>query len=130
MAGDPLDTLKQIREIIKKANDRELVRLVLDLQKEVFALESEYLKVNAELLKLKREADLRRKMHLCPPSYYYFQDGDDVPFCPVCWESRGKAIHLRPQSHAESGVRRECRVCKQTFWEKAADTKAKAASQH
>lgn len=128
MTIDPLDTLTQIRGIIKKSNDRELVKLVLVLQKEVFALENEYLKVNTELTKLKREVDLRRKMHMVPPSYYYFQDGDDLPFCPVCWESRGKAIHLRTHAAGEGGFRRECLVCKQTFWEKEDDSKARAAS--
>jgi hypothetical protein len=110
MSVGPLNTLKQIREIIKRTNDRDLKKLIFDLQKEYFALESEHLKLNAEFAKLEREMDLRRKMHMCPPSYYYFQDGDDVPYCPVCWESARKAVHLRTQSQADGGTRRECLV--------------------
>ena len=93
MTIDPLTTLQQIREIIKKSRDRKLVRLILDLQTDVFALESEHAKLKAEFAKLKVELDLRGKMRMRPPSEYFFQDGDEVPFCPVCWESRGKAVH-------------------------------------
>ena len=50
---DPLSTLKQIREIVKKTNDRELVKLILDLQKNVFAMESHSLKIAAELASVK-----------------------------------------------------------------------------
>jgi hypothetical protein len=34
---DPLSTLKKIREIIRNTTDRELVELILDLQKDVGA---------------------------------------------------------------------------------------------
>src|SRR5215470_18111702 len=110
MTGDPVDALRQIRHIIKKLNDRELVKLILDLQKEFFAMKNENLMLFAELAKLKREADLRRMMQMRPPSHFYFQEGDETPFCPVCWESRGKAIHLRTQTHGVGGTRRECQV--------------------
>jgi hypothetical protein len=130
MSVGPLNTLKQIRRIIIRTNDRDLTKLIFDLQKEYFALESEHLKLNAKFAKLEREMDLRRKMHMCPPSYYYFQDGDDVPYCPVCWESAKKAVHLRTQSHGDGGTRRECLVCKQRFWEKDNGKRAIAASRY
>lgn len=91
---DPLITLKKIRTIIRNTTDRELVRLILDLQKEAFAIESHNLELAAELTSLKQQLDLAR-MHTRPPSDYYFLDGDDVPFCPKCWESFGDAIHLQ-----------------------------------
>ena len=90
---DPLNTLRQIREIIKRSNDQELLKLVLALQRDIFALESDNLKLNVELASLKRELPLREKMHMRPPYNYYFRDGDDVPFCPACWENGRKAIH-------------------------------------
>jgi hypothetical protein len=129
MAIEPLTTLQQIREIIRKTRDRKLVRLILDLQTDVFALESEQAKLKAEIAKLKMELDLRTKMHMRPPSEYYFQEGDDVPFCPNCWESRGKAIHLQTHAYEGGEIRRECRVCKASFWDDSKGKKAKAASQ-
>ena len=129
MTIDPLATLAQIREIIKKSRDRKLVRLILDLQTDVFALESEHAKLKVELAKLKRDVDLRGKMCMRPPSACYFQDGDDVPFCPVCWENRGKAIHLRTYAYASGEIRRQCPVCREAFRDEGVGKKAKAASQ-
>jgi hypothetical protein len=68
---DPLNTLKKIRKIIKNTTDRELVRLVLDLQKEVFATESHNLELTSELTTLKQQLDLSARMHTRPGSDYY-----------------------------------------------------------
>ena len=67
--------------------------VILDLQKDDFAIESHNLKLASELASLKQQLDLTARMHTRPPSNCYFQDGDDVPFCPKCWESCGGAIH-------------------------------------
>jgi len=125
---DPVNTLRQIRELIKRSDDLELFKLILALQRDIFALESENLNLNAELASLKRELALREKMHMHPPYNYYFRDGDDVPSCPACWESEGKAVHLSRPEHVERGIRRHCRVCKETYWEESIGGKAKAGS--
>jgi ribosomal protein S27AE len=126
---DPLNTLKKIRKIIRNTTDRELVRLVLDLQKEVFAIESHNLELASELATLKQQLDLSARMRTRPQSDYYFLEGDDVPFCPKCWESSGNAIHLQAPVSAEGRARRECRVCGETYWEPAI-TKGRSHAHH
>jgi hypothetical protein len=116
---DPLNTLKKIRKIIRTTTDRELVRLILDLQKEVFAIESHNLELASELASLKQQLELPARMHTRPPSDYYFQDGDDMPFCPKCWGSSGDAIHLQEPVRSGGRIRRECRVCKEIYWDAA-----------
>lgn len=114
---DPLSTLKKIRGIIKSTTDRELVELILDLQKDVFELEARNLTLTSELADLKHQPDLTTRMHTRPPLAYYFQEGDDVPFCPKCWKNYGDAIHLQASELSSGRVRRECRVCKEIYWE-------------
>ena len=116
---DPLNTLKKIRKIIRTTTDRELVRLILELQKEVFAIESHNLELASELASLKQQLELPARMHARPPSDYYFQDGDDMPFCPKCWESSGDAIHLQEPVRSGGRIRRECRACKEIYWDAA-----------
>ena len=119
---DPLSTLKKIRGIIKNTTDRELVELVLDLQKDLFEIESHNITLTSELAGLKHQPDLKARMHTRPPFDYYFQEGDDVPFCPKCWKNYGDAIHLQAPELSGDRVRRECRVCKETYWEAAITT--------
>lgn len=126
---DPLSTLKKIRKIIRNTADRELVRLILDLQKEVFAIESRNLELASELTNLKQQLDLSARMHTRPPSDYYFLEGDDVPFCPKCWESSGSAVHLQEPVSADGRARRQCRVCGETYWE-AATSKGRSEAHH
>lgn len=128
MTFDPLNTLRQIREMIKRSNDQELSRLILALQRDIFALESENLKLSVELTSLKRELAEREKLQMRPPYNYYFRDGDDVPFCPACWEDGRKVIHLSAPERLDSGIRRQCRVCKETYWEDSTGGKAKAGA--
>jgi hypothetical protein len=118
---DPLSTLKQIRDIIAKCNDPKLVKPLLQLQNEFFALESQNLELAAEVASLKRQVDLRATMHARPPFCYYFQEGDDVPFCPKCWESRGEAIHLTALQQHFATLWRDCPICKGTYWETTTD---------
>jgi len=126
---DPLSTLKKIRKIITNTTDRELVRLILDLQKEVFAIESHNLELASELTNLKQLLDLPARMHTLPSSDYYFLEGDDVPFCPKCWECSGSAIHLQAPVSADGRARRECRVCGETYWEPAT-TEGRSQAHH
>jgi hypothetical protein len=128
MTFDPLNTLRQIREMIKRSNDQELLKLLLALQRDIFALESDNLTLNVELASLKRELALREKMQMRPPYGYYFRDGDDVPFCPACWENQGHVIHLSAPEHFDCGIRRECRACRETYWEESIGGKAKAGA--
>ena len=63
---DPLSTLTKIRKIISNTADRELVKLILDLQKEIFAIESRNLELASELASLKPQLDLPARMHRRP----------------------------------------------------------------
>jgi hypothetical protein len=130
MIVDPLSALKQIRQIIRKSSDRELVRLILDLQRDFFALARDNLRLKAEIASLKRESlsDKRTRTGPGPQAYYYFERSDDAPFCPKCWDSRGTAIRLSSPEQVDGRIRRECPVCKTTFWEVPSREKARAAA--
>src|SRR5579864_5635598 len=90
MPVDPIGTLKNISELVKKYNDLELMREIVELQTQVFELQQEN-------LTLKKERTERQDMQMSGPHGYYFRAGDEVPFCPKCWEGDGKTVHLPPE---------------------------------
>jgi hypothetical protein len=111
--ADPIGTIRNISELIKKYNDLELMKQIVTLQTEVFDLHME----NLALKKQIAESNEREKMKRREPHGYYFKEGDEVPHCPKCWENDGKAITLpAPEDHF-SGRGRVCRVCRHRYTE-------------
>lgn len=130
MSIDPLGTLKQIKDLVGKYNDLPLMKQILDLQTEIFELQTENLKLRDELADLRRRQDQRERLQMRGPLNYYYQEGDEVPFCPKCWENEAKLIHLSAPEPWNRGIRRECRVCKETFWEKPMDLRPSQIRPH
>lgn len=118
---DAMSTLKDISALVKKYNDLELMKQIVDLQTQVFELQQDNLRLQKELSDFKKSNEEESSMVSRPPLNYYYRGGDPVPFCPTCWEHSKKQIHLPEPEPWSGGVRRDCRVCKQTYWEKPMD---------
>lgn len=111
--ADPISTIKNISEIVKKYNDLELMKKIVELQTEVFDLQME----NLALKKQVTSMDEREKMTRREPHGYYYKEGEEVPHCPRCWENDGKAITLPALTDYVVGPGRICRVCKHHYTE-------------
>lgn len=64
---------------------------------------------------------LNAKESITPPKDpfgYRFKVGEDMPLCPRCYDDSGKVVYLPAPNNWNKGLRRDCRVCKQTYWEK------------
>jgi len=109
-----IDNAKEIAGLIKKYNNMDLDRKILDLQGEIINLTNEKRDLEDENRKLKEKLSLRKKMTYKKP--YWFQEGDEVPFCPLCYERDGKPIHLQGPYHSEYGQSPYfCPSCNQSF---------------
>jgi hypothetical protein len=118
---DPLNTIKDISALVKKYNDLELMKQIVDLRNEVFELQQENLRLQREVSEVMRLNEIANSLVLRPPLNYYYRDGDPIPYCPTCWEKDNKPIHLPNPEPWNGGIRRDCRVCKQTYWEEPMD---------
>jgi hypothetical protein len=111
--ADPIGTIKNISEIIKKYNDLELMKQIVALQTEVFDLQTENLDLKKQIARInEREKMIRREPH-----GYYYKDGEEVPHCAKCWENDGKLITLPATADHGSFVGRRCRVCNHLYIE-------------
>jgi hypothetical protein len=99
MTRDPLGTLKKIREIIKKYHDRELMKMILALQTELFELHSDILNLDAELASLRRQLDAHKKMQMRPTFNQALEFGGTVGFV-------NKPIGKRPSTRDEQAPQR------------------------
>jgi hypothetical protein len=111
--ADPIGTIKNISELIKKYNDLELMKQIVSLHTEVFDLHLENLALKKQIVALNE----REKMTRREPEGYYYKEDEIVPHCPKCWEKDGKAITLPTTAEHGSYIGRVCRVCNHFYRE-------------
>lgn len=89
---------KEIADLVQKLGDVELYRKIVDLEGDIIELTKENRDLKKEVEQLKSQLAFSKKMEYRSP--FWFAEGDDVPYCPNCWEGDKKAIHLRNWSGA------------------------------
>ena len=97
---DIFGTLKDVSQLVKKYNDIELMKRIVELQSQVFDLQQTNLRLQEELSQIKQESADELAMQMSGPMNYYFRKGDPVPFCPKCWgRASGRRYTFRKRSH-------------------------------
>jgi len=109
-----IDTSKIIVELAKKGMTIELQEKIMQLREEALELQEENLKLKRENIVLKKKEKLQEKVKYKRKVYY--REGDEVPFCPYCYEKHQLLIHLTPRyEQYEGGQVYECRECKTMY---------------
>lgn len=79
-----LDNAKEIADLIKKVGDVDLYRKIVELEGEIVELTRQKRALEERVAELTDA--LAFKSHLTYREPFYFADGDEVPYCPKCWE--------------------------------------------
>lgn len=87
-----LDQAKELASLIKKVGDIEMYRQIVELEGEIIELTRTNRSLEESNSSLQKQLQLRSKMLFKQP--FYFQEDDEVPFCPLCWEKEQQTIHL------------------------------------
>lgn len=85
-----VEHVKEIAELVRKYDDADLYRQILDLREEVFDLREENLRLKKELSRIfesgTTDAELERRGNV----YFRVSTEPNVkegPFCMTCWDS-------------------------------------------
>lgn len=121
ITNSALDYLQKLQkfEVIKSDSETENIFIKLRSELEEMQEKSELLiKENSgykvEIKKL--QAQISGEHGLSVKNNVYYTPGGDGPFCPLCYEKRGKKIRLRrDESVDDLIVPHVCRVCEQSF---------------
>ena len=105
-----IENVKEVAKLVKDLGNMELYQQILDLQGEIMDLTQ----VNREFQKQVQELQekLTQVGQMTFRSPFYFQNGDDVPYCPRCWEADKRAIHYPEPFRAVAGPIYTCPQCK------------------
>jgi hypothetical protein len=91
-----LDTAKDVITLVQKADNLELVKQVLALQKDIMSMMDENHELKDQIRKLKDQSDTKQALTVRGNQYWLKkEDGtEDGPFCTACQDSDSKLIRL------------------------------------
>lgn len=96
-----IDNAKDIAQLVKKLDDIELYRKIVELEEQIIELTQSKNDLESRCKELQEALEISEDMTFDNP--YYFREGDDIPFCAKCWETNKKALHLT-QHHQMTAV--------------------------
>jgi hypothetical protein len=113
---NPIEQVKELASLIKKVGDIDLYSKIVALQSEVVKLSSRNVELEQKCSEL--EAELSRKKKLRHERSLYFADNDPIPYCPHCWETSEKLVHLfGPKTLMQPGGEMwECHACNNDYF--------------
>ena len=126
--SNTLALLKTVREQAKLSKDADLKSRISELYDSVLSLKKAVMRLAEENGELRhRIAELERPPQKQEPelrqvgavNYYY--EGNKGPCCQPCYDSKGKLTVLTPPEDWNGGVRRQCTLCGEYFYEKPID---------
>jgi hypothetical protein len=130
--SNTLSALNAVRERAKSSKDTDLKDHISTLYDSLLSLKEAVMRVTEENSELRRritelelppqkqEPELRQVGSV---NYYY--DGDKGPCCQPCYDGKGKLTVLTPAEGWNGGVRRQCTLCGDYFYEKPMDLSPK-----
>jgi len=104
-----LDEAKVLAEALKTAHDLTLYKQFMGLYGDIMGMMTENKELRENVEELAGKLDLKAKMAFRAP--FYYQAGDDIPFCQRCFEADNKAIHLNVLHNG----RWQCKECNNVY---------------
>jgi hypothetical protein len=105
-----LPNYKDIADLVEKGLTLEAKGKIIELREAVLGLQEENIALKMRIGDL--EAQQNKKQSLRHIRSLYYADGDAVPFCPKCWETQTKTIHLfKIELGSTNSERWQCHVC-------------------
>lgn len=129
IVANVMTALNAARERAKGSQDTDLKKHISELYNSVLALQELVVRLTDENSRLqrtiaqatgpveKREPELRQ----VGSANFYFV-GDKGPYCQPCYDGKGKLTILTQPEEWSGGVRRQCVLCFEYFYEQQMDS--------
>jgi len=100
-------------DLTKNGATLETQEKIMKLRLAVLSLQEENLALKKRVADLEDELATSTQMNYKKP--FYFKEGDDQPFCPICWEKDNDSVHLIGPGDAGLGLAYQCYHCKTSY---------------
>jgi hypothetical protein len=124
--SNTLTALNAVRERAKTSKDTDLKDHISTLYDSLLSLKEAVMRVTEENSELRRRITELERPPQSPElrqvgSVNYYYEGDKGPCCQPCYDGKGKLTVLTPPEDWNGGVRRQCTLCGEYFYEKPMD---------
>ena len=110
------DDLKSIGKVLQEAGKIEQYKQILETQKELLEMQKKLQDLEKENRELKEKLEIKENLKYDRENNVYWLEkegkGKEGPFCPLCWETESKLIHLNSTGRPNVWV---CFQCKNYF---------------
>ncbi|NBI08079.1 hypothetical protein [Senegalia massiliensis] len=107
------DALKDAVNIAQKADNVELYRALLDVQKESLDLLEENKNLKEKIKELKDNTEISKSLIFKNNSYYKKDDIEyKEPYCSNCWDNNQKLIRMHLRNIYPGTLTAICNTCK------------------
>jgi hypothetical protein len=111
-----VENAKAVAAVAKAIGNIDLYKQIVELEGEIIDLTHEKRQLEYKVGELQALLAIQQKMTFEAP--FWWQAGDETPFCASCWENKRQAIHVVLQFSNSSGTRWDCSTCKTVFMPK------------
>jgi len=110
-----VENIKEVADLVKKFNDIDLNRRILNLENEVLDLSRDKRRLEEKVEELERSLKFQKTLYFCEP--FYRAKAEATPYCPSCWESKTLAVHvLFGRDEAGGSSAWKCPSCKHEYY--------------
>jgi hypothetical protein len=113
-----VQSIKTAIELAKTSKDSDLKQTISEVFDGILDLKSKVLDLEEENRKLRITIAEKASIKRSDVFGYYFKEDEISPLCPKCYESDAKLAYLSNAGPWNDGIRRDCRICNETYWEK------------
>ena len=113
MKANELSTgIKNVADIVRKADNLELYAMLLDLQAKAIELQEENARLKQQLSDHSRIESLRSRIIRHDQPFITLHDDDNhIIYCAQCWDSKEKLIQMNTEPYSAEFI---CPSCKNT----------------
>jgi len=115
--------IKDIAEVLQKADNIELYKQVLNLQADAMKILDDNRELKEKVHDLEEKLKIQEDVEFKDNAYWKKSD-DDGPFCVPCWDGKGQLMRMIDDEGNVSCPSRECDYTYQTEERKRRDQEA------
>jgi hypothetical protein len=108
-----VENIKDIADLVKKFNDIELNRRILNLENEVLDLSRDKRRGEERIEELERALKFSKELVL--RDGFYWAQGDNTGFCTACWDAKRLAVHVKRLPLPVNHCRYQCPHCQALY---------------